>query len=178
MKLISKEISEKFDLIEVGIITTPDNYDHNQYLKFFFKYCDASYGMVFNYEDITDKNFANPGRILKSGDKLLLSIIHQKKNFKSSVNERMELLNSLNSIYPGVQGVCLSLEQKYHQIPRSWRIDYYDKQENLWKNPNGEYMSPYLTNKGDGGYNWGIHKIDFGNKKLSSPSEFFCFREA
>lgn len=62
-------------LVDLGIITVPDDYDHKTALKTFGK---KNRKKFYYYEEaITDQNFPNPTRILKPGDKLRVRVFQQ-----------------------------------------------------------------------------------------------------
>src|SRR3989344_9566179 len=88
--------TEKFALlVDLGIITVPDDYDHANRLATFLERNREKFYNVDN--DITDQNF--PSRILKPGDKLLVRAFKQIVPDTTTSEERMAFLETQGAVY-------------------------------------------------------------------------------
>ncbi|MDE2116774.1 MAG: hypothetical protein KGI79_02775, partial [Patescibacteria group bacterium] len=85
------EPTEKFALLaDLGIITVPDDYVHEKRLTTFGK---KNRKKFYPYNDaITDRNFPNPTRVLKPGDKLRVRAFKQVVVGTTTSEERMAFL--------------------------------------------------------------------------------------
>ena len=82
------EPTEKFALfVDLGIITVPDDYVHDNRLTTFGKQNRKKF---YSYNDeITDRNFPNPTRVLKPGDKLRVRAFKQIVGGSTTSEERI-----------------------------------------------------------------------------------------
>jgi len=160
--------TEKFELlVDLGIITVPDNYVHEKQLglmnrkKFYF----------FN-SDITDKNFPKPTRIMKPGDKFHVLVYKQVVSGNTTSEERMEFLKKQNAILTGAQGSSLVYEQKHDQLPKGYWYCSFDEKDRLWKDSVGDHRVPYVDvyTDGDFMFNLGYFENDWG-----SDNRLLCF---
>lgn len=165
--------TEKFAvLIELGVITVPDDYDHKtQLAKFFKKNRKKFYGINDN---ITDENFQNPTRILKPGDKLRVTAYKQIVSGSTTSEERMKFLRSQNAVFTGAQGPSLVFEQKRDELPKGYWYGSFDEKDRLWKDSDGYLRVPRL-----GRYSVGVFYFDLGFFEFDwdDDNAFFCFRD-
>ena len=145
-------VDKRFELlVDLGIITVPENYVHGKQLdsmnrkEFYF----------FN-ENLTDKNFANPTRILKPGDKLRVRAFKQNVSGTTTSEERMAFLASQNAIHTGAQGASLVYQQKRDQLPKGYWYCSFDKIDKLWKDAGGGRRVPGVGAHADGGFRLGL----------------------
>ncbi len=133
---------EKFALlVDLGIITVPDDYDHATALE---KFSKQNRKKFYYYDDaITDANFPNPSRILKPGDKLRARAFKQVVCGSTTSKERMAFLATQNAVYVGAQGASLVFEQKRDQLPKEGgRCASFDEPDRLWKDVGGYRRVP------------------------------------
>lgn len=103
-------------MMDLGIITVPEAYDHpTQLATFMEKNRKKFYGCP---DSFNDANFPNPTRILKPGDKLWVRVFKQIVPGTTSSAERMAFLNKQKACYPGAQGLSLVLEQRADRLPK------------------------------------------------------------
>lgn len=154
-----KPKKEKFRLFaDLGIITIPEGYTHETRLgSFKDKYHKEEVkSFYFNNEAITDFNFPKPSRILKSGDKLWVRAFEQVTSGITTNIERMKFLDAQNAIYTGAQGISHVWEQKRHQLTKGkWYVSY-DKEENLWQDPDGDHWVPRVCAHTGGGFHFDL----------------------
>lgn len=124
------ETTEKFALlVDLGIITVPDDYDHASRLKMFIKQNRKKF--CYYNDDITDKNFPNPTRILKPGDKLRVRAFKQVIGGTTTSEERMTFLATKKAVHTGAQGISLVFEQKRDQLPKDKWYASFDEPDRL-----------------------------------------------
>ncbi len=172
-----KPKKEKFRLIaDLGIITIPEGCLHETRLDSFrARYKDKELRSSYLYSnDLTDANFPRTSRILKPGDKLWVRAFEQTTSGKTTATERMKFLDSQNAVYTGAQGVSHVWEQKRDQLPKGKYCVSYDKQENLWWDPNGDHRVPYVSTGPNDGFRFGL--IRFG-RDWDSIDVLLCFCE-
>ncbi len=147
------EPTQKFTLlVDLGVITVPDDYDHATHLASFLKKNrEEFYGVNDN---ITDANFPNPSRILKHGDKLWVRAFHQVIGGTTTSGERMTFLATQKAIHTGTQGVSLVWEQKRDQLPKGKWYASFDEEDRLWQNADGYLRVPSVHAYSDGGFNF------------------------
>ena len=139
----SAEPTEKFALlVDLGIITVPDDYDHATQLATFLKRNREKLYDVNN--DITDKNFQNPSRILRPGDKLLVRAFKQIVSGLTTSEERMAFLRTQNAVFVGAQGSSLIFDQKRDRLPKGYWYCSFDKKERLFKDADGYRRVPSI----------------------------------
>jgi len=150
------EPTEKFVLlVDLGIVTVPDNYDHATQLdKFLKKNRKKFYGVNDN---ITDANFLNPSRILKPGDKLHVRAYQQIVGGTTTSEERMTYLTEQKmNCYPSAQGASLVFEQKRDQLPKGKWYASFDEKDRLWEDATGNHRVPGVSTDTDGDFYWGL----------------------
>lgn len=165
------EPTEKFALlVNLGIITVPDDYVHEKRLKTFVK---KNLKKFYYYnEDITDKNFPNPTRVLKPGDKLRVCAFKQVVGGTTTSEERMAFLATQKAVHTGVQGASLVFEQKRDQLPKGKWYSSFDEKDRLWKDTDGFHRVPSVSCYSDGGF--GFNLGCFGDA-WHGGSAFLCF---
>ena len=147
------EPTEKFALlVDLGIITVPDDYDHATHLTLFRERHQSGEKKSFNhYKDhITDKNFPNPTRILKPGDRLRVRAFKQVVGGTTTSEERLAFLATQKAIHTGAQGASLVFDQKRDQLPkRKWYASF-DEKDRLWADTHGNHGVPHVLCDSDG----------------------------
>jgi hypothetical protein len=158
-KSILVEPAPKFALLaDLGIITVPADYDHAKCLANFRK---NNYKKFFGYnDDITDKNFSNPSRILKPGDKLHVRAFQQIVGGTTTSEERMAFLKKQNPVFVGAQGASLVFEQKHEQLPKGKWYASFDKKERLWKDAGSLHRVPNVNAYSDGDFFWNLGRFE------------------
>jgi|GEM_PF-1297389 len=140
----AKPEPEKFALLaDLGEITVPDNFKHSKCLEVFRKENRKKF-YYFN-DAITDKNFPNPSRILKPGDKLWVRAFKQVTPGETTSEERMKFLATQNAIHTGAQGASLVFEQKHGQLPKGFWYCSFDEKDRLWEDADGDHRVPYVS---------------------------------
>ena len=165
------EPTEKFaKLVDLGIMTVPEGYDHaTQLNKFMKKNRKKFYGVDDN---ITDENFPNPSRILKPGDKLRVRAFKQVVPGTTTSEERMAFLATQKAVHVGAQGASLVFEEKRDQLLKGKWYASFDEKERLWKDADGDHRVPYVYCDSGGDFRWGLG--DFGYVWYEGDA-FFCF---
>lgn len=142
-------VSEKFSLlVDLGTIIVPDDYVHETQLASFRE--ENHKRFIYYNDNITDKNFPNPSRILKPGDRLRVRIFKQSVSGITTTKERMEFMEKLGAVYTGVQGVSLVFDQKRDLLPRDFWCVSYDHAGHLWKDADGNRRVPGVRAGTDG----------------------------
>ena len=136
--------TEKFALlVDLGVITVPDDYVHAKRLDSFKVWNKKKFEWGYN-KNLVDANFPNPSRILKPGDKLRVRVWQQVVGGMTTSEERMAFLATQKAIHTGAQGASLVLEQKCNQLPKGkWYVSF-DEKERLWRNTDGHHRVPYV----------------------------------
>lgn len=172
-KEASEHPAEKFELLlDLGVIIAPDDFNHSTCLVTFIKNNRNSFFDI--NEQITDKNFSIPTRILKPGDKLNVTVYQQIKAEDTSSKERIKFLNTLNSIFVGAQGATLVWEQKRDLLPKGKWYSSFDKQEIYWEQADAYKWIPRISCYTNGEYNFNLGEF----KQLTNKSScILCFQE-
>ena len=149
LKSVPVEPTVKFALlVDLGIITVPDNYVHATHLTSFRKNNKKKF---YGYnDDITDQNFPNPTRTLKPGDKLAVCAFKQIVPGTTTSEERMTFLATQNAVHTGAQGASLVFEQKRDQLPKGKWYASFDEKDRLWEDSNGNHRVPRVVASTDG----------------------------
>ena len=147
--------SSKFALLaDLGIITVPDDYVHATALA---KFSEKNRNKFYYYNDyITDKNFPNPTRILKPGDKLRVRAFEQVAPGTTTSEERMAFLATQKAIHTGAQGASLVLDQKRYQLPKGKWYASFDEKYRLWADADGDHGVPGVDCHSDGGFGFDL----------------------
>jgi len=171
--------TEKFALmVDLGIITVPDDYDHATRLTTFLERNRKKFYDVHN--DITDKNFPSPSRILKPGDKLCVRAFEQVVGGTTTSEERMAFLETQGAVYTGAQGASILWDQRHDQLPKNKWYCSFDKKERLFKDADGILRVPLIYIYFDGDfdfyldlfeYTWNEVSLILCFSDLSEPSE-------
>ncbi len=152
--------TERFALlVDLGVITVPAGYMHGMCLSTFHKNNRKKF---CGYNDnITDKNFPHPSRILKPGDKLRVRAYQQIVSGTTTSEERMAFLEKQKgNVYTGAQGASLVFEQKRNQLPKGkWYISF-DEAENLWEDSGGYHRVPRVLAFSDGAFEFDLGYLE------------------
>lgn len=131
--------SDKFTLlVDLGIITVPDDYNHASRLTTF---AAQNREKFTRYDEIiSDANFPNPSRILKPGDKLWARVFQVTTSFAFATSaECMSFLASKKAIYTGAQGASLVFEQKRGQLRENTLYLSFDEPDRLYHHDTDYY---------------------------------------
>lgn len=168
---VQPESKEKFALlVDLGIITVPDDYVHDKQLTTFGKQNRKKF--YYYNDEITDKNFPNPTRVLKPGDKLRVRAFKQVVGGTTTSEERMAFLATQKAIHTGAQGASLVFDQKRDQLPKGKWYASFDEKDRLWADADGDHRVPsvYCYSGGDFGFRLGSFEDVW-----SDGSAFLCF---
>lgn len=167
---------EKFALlVDLGIITVPNNYDHATCLAKFYERHQGGEKKSFNYHDenINDENFQNPTRILKPGDKLRVRAFNYVIAGRITSEEIMAFLVTQKAIHTGMQGLSLVLDQKCDQLPKGNWYASFDKKDRLWADARGRRWVP-LVDIGPRDSEFGLGNFE---RLWNGEDAFLCFTE-
>ncbi len=147
------EPTEKFVLlVDLGIITVPDDYDHATALAKFGKKNRKKF--YYYNEAIIDQNFPNPTRILKPGDKLRVRAFKQVVGESTTSEECMAFLATQKAVHVGAQGASLVFDQKRDQLPKSKWYASFDEKERFWHEVCGDHGVPSVAASREGGFSF------------------------
>ena len=150
-------VDKRFKLFaDLGVITVPENYVHGKQLSSL----NQSEFYFFN-NDITDKNFPNPTRILKPGDKLWVRAFKQVVPGNTTSEDRMGFLKKLNAVFTGAQGASLVYQQKKDLLPKGYWYCSFDEKDHLWKDADGDHRVPYVSAYSDGDFRFRLGYFEF-----------------
>ena len=168
---LKNEPAEKFALlVDLGIITVPDDYVHDKRLTTFGKQNRKKF-YYYNAE-ITDKNFPNPTRVLKPGDKLRVRAFKQVVGGTTTSKERMAFLATQKATHTGAQGASLVFEQKRDELPKGKWYASFDEPERLWKDAGGRHRVPFVGAYSDGDFEF---DLDYFENVWIDYDAFLCF---
>ena len=160
-------------LVDLGIITVPDNYVHATHLASFKTKHQGGKKSFYGYNnDLTDANFSNPTRILKPGDKLAVRAFKQIVPGTTTSEERMTFLATQNAVHTGAQGASLVFEQKRDQLPKGKWYASFDEKDRLWEDSDGHRRVPYVFAYSDVGFNFALGYFE---DVWCDVGAFFCF---
>ena len=167
------ELAEKFALlVDLGIITVPDDYVHKEWLTKFDKQNRKKF--YYYNDEITDANFGNPTRVLKPGDKLRVRAFKQVVGGTTTSEERTAFLATQKAIYTGAQGASLVFDQKRDQLPKGkWYVSF-DEPDRLWKDAGGCHRVPFFRASSGGDFDFDLgffEDVWYGN------DAFLCFSD-
>ena len=163
-----KVVESKFYLlIDLGTIIVPDDYVAGKELAT-LNQKDFYY---FN-ENLIDKNFANPSRVLKPGDKFSVKAYKQNVSRSTTSQERLDFLATQKAVLLGAQGGSIVYKQKRNELPKGYWYASFDKKDNLWKDSDGDHRVPLLYAYTDGDF-----KFDLGSFENAWPvnNVLLCF---
>ncbi|MFA6295402.1 MAG: hypothetical protein WC666_03185 [Candidatus Paceibacterota bacterium] len=171
--IVPAEPTKKFALlVDLGIITVPDDYVHEKRLTTFgeqnrnkFDYYDG---------DITDKNFLNPTRILKPGDKLHVRVFKQIVGGETTSKERMAFLATQKAIHTGAQGASLVFGQKRDQLPKGRWYASFDEKDRLWTDARGNHRVPGVICYPGDDFGFGLNSFE---SIWRTEDAFLCFSD-
>lgn len=162
---------EKFALlVDLGIITVPDDYDHATALAKFGKKNRKKF--YYYNEAITDENFPNPTRVLKPGDKLRVRAFKQIVGGTTTSEERMAFLATQKAIHTGAQGASLVWDQKRDQLPKGKWYASFDEKDRLWTGAVGSRRVPFVLAFSGGGFYFVLGSFE---RVWCDDGAFLCF---
>ena len=165
------EPTEKFGLlVDLGIITVPDDYDHSSQLKTFGKQNRKKF--YYYNENITDENFPNPTRVLKPDDKLRVRAFKQIVGGTTTSEERMAFLATQKAIHTGAQGASLVWDQKRDQLPKGKWYASFDEKGRLWTDADGYRGVPGVDAYSGGGF---YFSLGYFEDVWDGDDAFLCF---
>lgn len=165
------EPTEKFALlVDLGIITVPDDYVHEKRLMTFGKQNREKF--YYYNDETTDKNFPNPTRVLKPGDKLRVRAFKQVVGGTTTSEERMAFLATQKAIHTGAQGASLVFDQKRDQLPKGKWYASFDEKDRLWADADGNHRVPVVYCESDGGFKFGLGYFE---SVWRDDRAFLCF---
>lgn len=134
-------------LVDLGTITVPNDYNHATCLaKFYNRHQGGKNKSFHGYNTkINDKNFPNPTRVLKPGDRLHVRSFKQVAGGTITSEERMAFLATKKAIHTGAQGASLVFDQKRNLLPRGVFYDSYDEKDRLWVDASGYHRVPRVS---------------------------------
>lgn len=150
-------------LVDLGIITVPENYDHAMWLATFRERHQGGKKKSFYFynEDITDEHFPNPTRVLKPGDKLQVCAFKQIVPGTTTSEERVAYLESQEmTVYTGAQGASLVFDQKRGELPKGKWYASFDQKDRLWEDADGRHRVPCVGDCSDGGFDFGLGNLE------------------
>ena len=165
------EPTEKFALlVDLGIITVPDDYVHDKRLTTFGKLNRKKF--YYYNDEITDKNFPNPTRVLKPGDKLRVRAFKQVVGGTTTSEERMAFLATQKAIHTGAQGASLVFDQKRDQLPKGKWYASFDEKDRLWAVAGGYHRVPRVDCRSGGDFEWDLGCFEH---VWDDDDAFLCF---
>lgn len=171
LQKILEEKQEKFALLaDLGILTVPDGYVHEKWLAGF---CKQNRKKFYYYnDDIADKNFPNPTRILKPGDKLRVRAFMQVAAGTTTSKERMAFLATQKAIHTGAQGASLVFVQKRDLLPKGKWYSSFDESDRLWKDTDGDLRVPGVSAYAAGDFDFYLGYFEYD---WDGGYAFLCF---
>lgn len=165
------EPAEKFALlVDLGIITVPDDYVHDKRLTTFGKQNRKKF--YYYNDEITDKNFPNPTRVLKPGDKLRVRAFKQVVGGTTTSEERMAFLATQKAIHTGAQGASLVFDQKRDKLPKGKWYASFDEKDRLWADAGGNHRVPDVYCDSDGDFRF---YLGYFENVWNDGRAFLCF---
>jgi hypothetical protein len=152
-------------------ILVPADYDHSKALARFAK-ADKKKCYYFN-PDISDKNFSNPSRVLKAGDRLRMQAFEQIVPGTTTSDERLDFQRALpGNVFVGAQGLPFIFKMRA-ELPKGKWYSSFDEKERL---PvlEGYHRVPHVNAYSDGVF--GAFLGDF-EKVWYQDRAFFCFSD-
>lgn len=157
-------------LVDLGTITVPKGYDHATALESFRK---ENRKKFYSYNDnITDKKFSNPTRVLKPGDKLRVRVFQQVVSGTTTSEERLAFLDTQKAIYTGAQGASLVFAQKRSQLPKGKWYASFDEKDRLWADAFGRHRLPRVDASSDGDFGFDLGRFE---SVWDGSDAFLCF---
>lgn len=163
-------INSRGEPIEFTIVV-PADYDHGKALARFAK-SDKKKCYYFN-EALTDKNFSNPSRILKAGDRLRLRAFEQIVPGTTTSDERMKFQRTLpGNIFVGAQGLPFIFDKRA-ELPKGKWYSSFDESERL---PflEGYHRVPSVNAYDDGDF---FASLGHFGRVWDQNDAFFCFSD-
>jgi hypothetical protein len=152
--------SEKFGLLlDLGVITVPDDFAHSTHLATFSKNNRKKF--YYYNDNITDKNFNKATVQLTPGRKLRVKAFKQTVSGNTTSEERMAFLKTQNNIFTGAVGASLVFEQKRDLLPKGKWYCSFDEKEALWKDSDGYHRVPRVDANSDGDFEFGLGYFEY-----------------
>ncbi len=147
--------AEKFGLLlDLGVITVPDDFVHSTHLATFSKNNKKKF--YYYNDDITDKNFNKATVQLVPGRKLRVKAFQQTVSGNTTSEERMAFLKTQNNIFTGAVGAALVFEQKRDLLPKGKWYCSFDEKEALWKDSVGYHRVPDVRARSGGAFDFDL----------------------
>lgn len=156
-------------LADLGIITVPEDYNHATFLvSFRTRHQGGRKKSFWSYnEGITDANFRNPSRVLKSGDKLSVRAFRQIVS-RTISKERMTFLKEQDAVLVGAQGAALVFDHKRDQLPKGYWYASMDQPDRLWEDAGRSHRVPEVLANHDGNFYFSLGCFEDGCYDLSA----------
>ena len=165
------EPTEKFALlVDLGIITVPDDYVHEKRLGTFSQQ-DRKKFYYYN-DEITDKNFPNPTRVLKPGNKLRVCAFKQVGDGTTTSEDRMAFLATQKATHTSAQGASLVFDQKRDQLPKGRCYASFDEPDRLWVDAGNNHKVPRVYCYPDGDFKFCLDSFE---DVWINEDAFLCF---
>ncbi len=164
-------VEPKFELlVDLGIITVPDDYVHACRLAIFSEQNREKFYILNS--NTTDAHFKNPSRILHPGDKLRVRAFQQVLGLTTAPEKCLTFLRRQpGNVFPGVQGMSLVFEQKHDQLSKGRWYSSLDEKERLWEDSNGHCTLSSIGIDSGGDFNWSLTNFS------THVDAFLCFTE-
>jgi hypothetical protein len=160
-------------LVDLGILTVPEDYDHATRLTTFSKLNRKNF--YYYNDEITDRNFPNPTRVLSPGDELRVRAFKQVVGGKTTSEERLAFLATQKAIHTGAQGASLVFEKMRYQLPKGKWYASFDDKDRLWADNVGYHRVPYVRCHSGGVFEFILCRFDI---VWGDDNAFLCFTEA
>lgn len=121
-------------LIDLGIITVPEGYVHDNRLFTFKRRYQTKEKLAFWIydENITDANFRATTELV-AGERLSVRVFVQLPGSNTTSEERLAFLARQGAIHTNAQGLSLVWEQKRDQLPKGYSYTSLDEVHALFK---------------------------------------------
>jgi hypothetical protein len=111
-------------------------------------------------EDITDKNFPNPTRILKPGEEFRVRVFKQFVGDTTTSEERMAFLATQKAVHTGAQGLSLVFDEKRDQLPKGGWYASFDERDRLWKDAHNKHQVPGVDCSSGYDFEWRLGSLE------------------
>ena len=161
-------------LVDLGIITVPNDYVHKTQLE---KFDEQNYKDLYYYfrDRIGEDNFPNPTRILKPGDKLHVRVFEPAwDKVTITLEECLMFLSLQKAVHTGAPGASLVYSQRRDQIEKGKWYCSLDEKDHLWTYSVGHYGVAGIHRNSDDSF-W-FHLVDFEHV-CNHAKAILCFTE-
>jgi len=160
---------------DLGIITIPGDYQHENSREYFQKRIPKIF-VWWSEESL----FKRASRILHPGDMLHVRIFGDSHNSTgSSAEDKLEFLEKQHAVYPGIQGMYFVVKETGQRLKSGYEYLMLDKEKNLYGYP-GPLSVPTLRCRRKDTDDWEddfcVQDSTFKDRQ-GSNSLFFCFTE-